>query len=385
VIDYETLVDAYQRSLTSTLRGFRAGDFTEPFLETWVPDEDDSRSLAGIFEAAAVAKVPRLVLRVGGTTHGRLPAGVLDAIAARWGRATTTRDGDAIVLDVALTASAEAPPAAEPSGARGASVSQRRAQAVPGPALPRGHERAALYDTALRAVAPFTHEGSADVAGASHVEWDHEGASLEAWIDARHVIVAARHRGGAGDVAAVLEALCRTIEALPIREAADHGAQRLELALRGRGGARVVPGIVGPANADPRIGACNGILRGLLASYEKVAGPVEVNNEFVRPPGEAWARATPAEREARAKSALRPAARELGLDEEAVDLVEIHGDARVVVAFASDVAAARRPSLLFGIERALKEALDESISVYVQEMADRNRIRRLVAKPAEAR
>jgi hypothetical protein len=111
---------------------------------------------------------------------------------------------------------------------------------------------------------------------------------------------------------------------------------------------------------------------------------------------EAWAGSTPPERVARAKDALRAAADELGLDaagaegppdggQSGVELVEILGDARVIVRLASDVAPGRRPALLFAIERRLKEALDPAVSVYLEEMADKNRIRRLVVKPGEVR
>jgi hypothetical protein len=183
----------------------------------------------------------------------------------------------------------------------------------------------------------------------------------------------------------VLEALCRTIESLPLREAADHGAARLELALRGRGSARVVPGIVSPDNADSRIGDCAGTLRALLAEYSRRAGSIDVNNEFVPPLCAEWAQATPIARETRARSALRSIGHNLGLVEGAISLTTIHGATRVVVALAPEIPAAHRPALLFEIERALKVDLDDGVALYLEEMADKNRLRRLVVTPTEAR
>jgi hypothetical protein len=379
VIDYENLVEAYRQSLTSVLRAFRPGEFKDAFLETWVPDEDDVKSLRGIFEAAAAAQMPRLAVRIGGSILRRAPPASIEAMAERFGAVTTTRDGEALLVEVAFERSAPPREASVPPP----TVARRVARA-PSPPVPAEAERARAYDAAIRALGPFTHEGFADVDDAVRVAVDHLGATLEVCVDARHVIVSARHRGGDGDTPAVLEALCRVIESLPVREAADHGAARLELALRGRGGARVVPGIVSPENVDPRIGRCAGTLRALLAGYALRAGSINVENEFIPPMRAEWARASAEERTTRARQALQSIARELGLEESSVELASVPGDARVVVAFTEAIPYPRRPSLLFEIERGLKVHLDDGVAVYLEEMADRNRIRRLV-KPPEAR
>ena len=297
MIDYEALMDAYRRSLTSVLRGFRPGEFAEPFLETWVPDEDDVKSVRGIFEAASGAKVPRLALKIGAPTLARAPVRAFEEVAGRFGKVSTSRDGQGVILDVALVDGEERSEARVPANAP--APVHRPHRAAPSPPVPPMSERAAAYDEAIRAIGPFTHEGSVPADEGTAIAIEHQGATLEVAVDAQRVLVAARHRGGAGDVPAVLEALCRTIESLPLREAVDHGPARLELALRGRAGARVVPGIVSPANADPRISACVVTLRALLAEYARRAGAIEVKNEFVPPLRAAWGAASPAEREAR--------------------------------------------------------------------------------------
>jgi hypothetical protein len=382
VIDYDALIEAYRRSLTSVLRGFRPGDFEEPFLATWVPDEDDAKSLEAMFEAAAAGKIARLSVQVGAATLARVPERRIEDVASRFGAVTSTREGDAFVVHVTLDGRSTARQMAHLDHASAA----RPRRSAAGPGVPPVGDRALHYDAAIRAAAPFTHAGSAPssaaVAGATRVVVDHEGASLEALIDDRGTIVSARHTGGEGDVPAVLDLLCRIVESQPIREAADHGAARLELALRGRGGARVVPGIVSPANADPRIGACIASLRGLLAAYVRAAGPVTIKNEFVPSLGARWGGASPAEREALAHEALRIAAAELSLAPHAVALAAVTGDTRVVVDFTDDVPRERRPLLLLQLERSLKARLDDALTVYVEEMADKNRIRRLVPKPS---
>jgi hypothetical protein len=41
------------------------------------------------------------------------------------------------------------------------------------------------------------------------------------------------------------------------------------------------------------------------------------------------------------------------------------------------VPLARRPALLFDVERGLKSSLEDGLSVYMEEMTDKNRLRRL--------
>jgi hypothetical protein len=61
-LNYETLVENYQRGLSTQLRSFKPGP---DFLETWVHDSDHYRSVLGIFEAAKDAGVEELGLEVG--------------------------------------------------------------------------------------------------------------------------------------------------------------------------------------------------------------------------------------------------------------------------------------------------------------------------------
>jgi hypothetical protein len=382
LIDYEALVEAYRQSLTSVLRGFRPGDFTEAFLEMWVPDEDDLKSLEGIFEAALAAKVPSLELKVGARTLSRAPRESFTRMASRFGAVTTTADGDAIIVGVTL--SGDGTPAVKSAATTSAMRGARKA--APGPAvLPMG-ERAAAYDESIRRVSSFSHEGEEELVGAVHVIAPHRSAAkLHVWVDATKVIARARHVGAVGDDRAVLEVLCGILESLPLREAADHGAARLELALRGRGGARVVPGIVSPANADPRIGACETTLRAVVLEYTRMSGAIDPHNEYVPPANGAWTAASHAQRVALAAEAVRAVARDVGLGEADVEVTDLQGEVRVIVAFASEVAVAKRPALLFELERALKARLDEGVALYMEEMADKNRIRRLVVvKPEQA-
>src|SRR5262249_32751104 len=82
-IDYKELVDYYNQSLVSQLRNFSMG---HPFLEVWVPDDDLTKSLLGIFEAASAANITEEITIVLGNaeTKGWSPNQLLRD-GASWG------------------------------------------------------------------------------------------------------------------------------------------------------------------------------------------------------------------------------------------------------------------------------------------------------------
>lgn len=65
ILQYEQLVEAYEDSLLTKLRGHRAG---AAFLEMWVPDEDPVKSILNMFEAAEAARQSEVSVRVLHTT-----------------------------------------------------------------------------------------------------------------------------------------------------------------------------------------------------------------------------------------------------------------------------------------------------------------------------
>lgn len=84
VIDYEQLIAGYWDRLTTTLRGFHPADDCE-FLDAWVPDDDDHRSIADIVEAAKLAGLPCITLCLGVKTVQKLDLDRLKTALARYG------------------------------------------------------------------------------------------------------------------------------------------------------------------------------------------------------------------------------------------------------------------------------------------------------------
>jgi hypothetical protein len=381
VIDYEALVDTYGRRLVTVLRAFRPGDGGHAFLETWVPDEDDAKSVDGIFEAAFSSGKPEITLRLGPSTLERVSEGELRSLAERRGVVDCTHVDGTLVLRVLRPEGGSIPAtdaASAPTPPR--ALEARRSAAKQGASGPRDAATSggsASYDAALAALDPRAHEGDVTVPGAIKVAAPHGDAVLEVWVDSAQRVASARHRGGNPETRALLEAVCSAIEGLPLREVADHGGHRLELALRGRGQPRRVPGILSPENADPRVAAAVRTLRSIVEQFSTRVAPVAFSSDFVPPMSQRWAAASPADRESMTRAALASIARAIGFGDGAIELAHIQGDRRIVVSLSPEVPIARRPALLFDIERSLKSSVEDGLSVYMEEMTDKNRLRRL--------
>lgn len=83
MIHYEELVQNYCDGLFTKLRNFVPGP---PFLETWVHDEDHSRSIYGIFEAAESAGLEELEVTVKAETASSIEMIRLEGELSRLGK-----------------------------------------------------------------------------------------------------------------------------------------------------------------------------------------------------------------------------------------------------------------------------------------------------------
>src|SRR3989338_4243077 len=99
-VDYERLAEEYKESLTTVLRGFKAG---AEFLETWVPDEDDLQSILNILEAAEVDGLGKISVYIGSDTLRNLDLRKLAEFAAKVGAVKIEANGEGINLNVSFT------------------------------------------------------------------------------------------------------------------------------------------------------------------------------------------------------------------------------------------------------------------------------------------
>lgn len=97
VIDYESLVAEYNETLTTVLRGFRPA---VSFLETWVPDENSTKSLVNLVEAAEIGGRQQIALLVGPDTVRQLDMPRLLQMLSTIGTAVVEPENGGILLRV---------------------------------------------------------------------------------------------------------------------------------------------------------------------------------------------------------------------------------------------------------------------------------------------
>jgi len=74
VVDYDELVAAYADNLENVLRSFKPGP---EFLDLWVHDEDDARSILNIAEAAEGYGLENLTIELSGAALARIDTDAL--------------------------------------------------------------------------------------------------------------------------------------------------------------------------------------------------------------------------------------------------------------------------------------------------------------------
>ncbi len=391
VLDYDALSETYRQGLVTRLRGFKAGDASTEapgFLVSWVCHEDDVRSVEDLLDAAVEHGLREVTLRFGEATAARIGAAHLEETIKAFGATSRAPDAGAVLIRVVLHGEGRAVTTSAAAGEttrrarmqQGASTSSSTSTGV------AGLSTHALYDAALARIATFPHQGDASASAitssfATFFDQATRG-TLGIDVDAQATTVTrACHHGSSGDARALLEIVCATIEGLPLREVADHGALRVELALRGRTGARPVAGVTTLGSADLRLAAAEALLRDLVRAWEHANHALPSTNEFVRAASASWREATLQERRARIDAVLDGLLPALGLAADALRFSAVEREVRVVLE-ARGARSPELPSVLFAVERALKEGVDVELSVYIEEMRDTNLLRRLT-KPAK--
>lgn len=367
-IDYDRLLVAYRASLGARLRGFRASDDAPEFLETWVPGEDDEESIAALLDAAASSGLDATRIRFGEETLARRSRDDLVRIAARHGDVGVEPGDGALEVTVRLSAGT----AAASSGHRANVAKPERAPAERG--FTRDAAAAEAYDAALAKI-EVTHEGALNADAVSVVT---DGMTFAVEVEAgTDIVTRACHSGAEGAQRAVLELLAREAEGAPIWDLAEHAVIRVEHSLRGRGGRRAVPGIVTPDNADPRLRIGAEMMRALGRAYqEKTGASPPLRNEWDPPPSSEWRALSPEARIARIQQKLDAVA------PAKASCLRVDKDSKVIVALARDVDPKDKPALLMQIERSLRDDVERTLGVWLEEVTDLNRIRRLAKDEA---
>lgn len=206
-----------------------------------------------------------------------------------------------------------------------------------------------------------------------HLTSHDNGWDIAIEVAAGGVILAATVRwNDKGADAGFLASLSRRLVGMTLREARDHGVQYA--CLDAKQGAAAVSGVVLPANHSPTSRAAERALRTTIDSA-KPPDPTQWNFED-RGFSPAWSRLPEAERLRRIET-LMAAYLESAGHPGALTVTEIDKYDRVFVQFQPEFPLTLKPRMLMQMEHHIRTATGERIELFVSEMKDNNRIRRL--------
>lgn len=389
VVDYDAVYADYLASLIDTLRGFSA---KVPGLELWVPDENLLVSLENLLDSATNLGRASVVLQLSTGTLKHVNEAALLELAGRFGAAQLERCGSAFHLSVvglgqrqAALSTASREPRALPTGAipapataaspalASASSGSASASRLAAPELPDIH-LPALERCAVLSQPISSSDAAADP---TRLSASHADCTLLLEVSSTHVIQSAWLQAQHPLDTRLLSELCRIVCGLPLLEACYHGAIRLEHRLRPAPSARALPGIVLPRAAHPRFALAETLLRAALEQYRALTGYRETSSHYDDRPARSWLDASSDERQARLESALAAALPSLGLAPGDVSVAGVRHDVRVELAFGEAWRRFDQPQLVRELEAALRERVDARLEVYVEELRDKNKLRRL--------
>jgi hypothetical protein len=376
IIDYDALYADYSQSLVDTLRGFSP---KVKGLELWVPDESLRVSLRNLLDSAASLGRASICLQLGDGTAQQLTEPQLLALGADFGQARVEWRGAAVLFEVSgLGAGSGAPPAAEPKAptpARQAPVAEVTVLVNP---RPTGVSFDRYADALLR-TAPRSEQarGGEPAIATRRVKAALADCTLELVITNDHVVHSASSHAADEARYLLLSELCRIVEGLPVLEACYHGAGRLELRLRPTDQPRPLCGIVLPRAVHPHFALVEDLLRAALAEYRRIADFQVTQSQHDDRPAPGWVSASFEERCQRLEAAMAEVLPRFGLQPSDVSVVSIRYDVRVELGLSEAWKQLDQPRLVMALERELQARVDSRLEVYVQELKDKNQLRRL--------
>jgi hypothetical protein len=378
VIDYDALYADYSQSLVDTLRGFSA---KVSGLELWVPDENLRVSLRNLLDSAASLGRASVCLQFGETTAAQLNEAELAELGRGFGQVRIERRGVALLFEVSALAAAAVASSALPLPERKAApVPERQASADAATSPePKTEVSFEAYERRLRQLAAVAEPGRYEAAHgpATLVSFSQDACTLELSVAAgEHLIVAASFQAPDQGRQLLLAELCRLVLGLPLLEASYHGALRLEHRLRPTA-ARPLSGIVLPRAVHPHFGLVEDLLRGALANYRELSGFDVVRGQYDDRPRAEWLSASFDERKRRLELALAQILPTFGLEAADVGVASIRYDVRVELGLSEAWKKLDQPRLVMQLERELHARVDPRLEVYVQELKDKNQLRRL--------
>lgn len=375
-LNYDDLVRDYLESLHSKLRNFSV---EAEFLETWVHDENDVTSLYELFAAAREAGCRELAVVVEAKTAGRVDRSALEKRLVSLGTVQIS-DLDGGAWEVVAVLSTATAPASAPAAVASRLAQKERAPArkpiISAPTAKRVEGIHPAYCAAIAALSAHPrHEGPAPdlPAGSLLIETSDRGANLAITVSADGSVVAAHHSGATGELRGLLDGLCDLLPGRPFQEGNDHAMIRLEAKLRDYSVPAPVTGLLTPRNADPVFERPLAMLRAAYRLWLVKSGAKPGWNFWDYEPAADWLALPPAERLARAKTAIADGCRTLKVPPQGIEVLELLNGCRIVLAAAPETIKPSFALQMIKLEGLAKKALDPRIELQLESLEDRNR------------
>lgn len=362
-LNYERLLQDYNEGLNTRLRGFRPA---EEYLDIWVPDNDHSKSILNLVEAAEMGGQQAVAIELGKDTLSELDLGDLENLLKTVGpqvKVSKSLNGaESVVLTVNFSKN---------SGKTSSSASK-------GPS-PYRLSLSAKLGSGLE----LTREGALkdSPSGTLALSSSFEGSQLLLAIDVEtNKIKAARFSSNESpEIKALLELFCELIEGLPVQEAADHGIIKLEYSLRDTSRKPKVSGIITPLNADPIFAIPTQLIRKLYQDFKDKIGYKEGVNFYDPMPSAEWLALSEEQKIEKAQDFANKfvASSPWKGAEISVMSVQGQGDTRVFCSVQGELSPAEKAKLLLNLELSMRHNLERRMEVFVEEKKDSNSKRRL--------
>lgn len=192
----------------------------------------------------------------------------------------------------------------------------------------------------------------------------------------RLIVRQANHDGAADKLTArVLDKLCTIIVGRPLQEAADHGAVYTVVALPND--CAPIKGIRTPHNAGPVFILAERLVRQVHAAARQHFNIEHRENAWYTRPSADWLSKDEAAQAASIKPVIASFLETNALHKDDIFISRIERGTRVTIAFSENVTYKMKPELMMKLERLLRCATNNPLELFMEEMKDANKIRRL--------
>ncbi|MCO5144088.1 MAG: hypothetical protein M9962_13440 [Oligoflexia bacterium] len=365
-INYEQLLHDYNEGLNTRLRGFRPA---EEFLDIWVPDNDHYKSILNLFEAAESAGQAKVFLEIEKTTFDVYDKekllSTLQQISSSVSIQEKNNNKEVILVQVEF-----------PSATQKETHQKPATQTSGGPSIYR------LALSARLGNLTFQHEGKATAKAQNEKElsssFEESELSLTINTESLKIISANFLSSGTPETKALLELFCEIITGLPIQEASDHGAIKLEYTLRDHGRTSNVKGIITPLNADPMFLLPMKLIRQIFERFKSELQPKIGINFFDRQPSQEWSALNEEEKLARAQNFVDTTLKNSRWSNAVVRVVDLQGQGQTRAFCTVEGSSPQEtPSMLMHLEIEMRHNLENRMEIFLEERKDSNSKRRL--------